>query len=124
LGGDPKQLLENPMSLKQLSSPPLSAVALASWFLGRQNPTPGATGFHNPNAPLATVEMLFSPSQPYTRPDSAEVLVEAATRANIAQGFERWLERAAAHDENVAVFYFCGHGVMQRLLATLGFWRR
>ncbi len=112
LGGDPKQLLENPMSLKQLSSPPVSAGALASWFLGRQGPAPAAVGFHNPNAPLATVEMVLSPSQAYTRPDGNEVLVEAATHANIIQGFVRWTDRAAHHDQNIAVFYFCGHGVI------------
>src|SRR5262249_36630297 len=112
LHGDPKLLLENPMSLKQLSSPPVAAKELASWFLGRQGAAPTAVGFHNPNAPLATVEMLLSPSQPYTRPNGGEVLVEGATRANIAQGFKHWSERAAANDQNVAVFYFCGPGVM------------
>jgi tetratricopeptide (TPR) repeat protein len=69
-------------------------------------------GFHNPNAPLATMEMLLSPSQTYTRPDGSDVLVEVATRDNIETGFELWLKRAAAHADNVAVFYFCGHGVM------------
>jgi tetratricopeptide (TPR) repeat protein len=111
LGGDPKQLLEDPMSLKQLSSPPVSAAALASWVLGRQGPSRVAAGFHNPNAPLATVEMLLSPSQSYMRTDGAQVSVEAASRPNIAQGFARWKERAAAHTDNAAVFYFCGHGL-------------
>ncbi len=111
LGGDPKQLLENPMSLKQLSSPPVAAKELATWFLGRQGPSPAEVGFHNPNAPLATVEMLLSPSQSYTLPGGDEVTVEAATRANIANCFKGWSEHTAAHDENVAVFYFCGHGL-------------
>ena len=111
LNGDPKLLLENTFSLKQLSSPPESARALATWFLGHQGPSPASAGFHNPGAPLAAVEMLLSPSQTYTRPDGSDVLVDPATRANIAQSFARWRERAAAHADNVAVFYFCGHGV-------------
>ena len=112
LGGDPKQLLEDPMGLKQLSSPPVSAAALASWFLGRQGPSGAAVGFHNPNAPLATVEMLLSPSQSYTGPGVAPVPVAAATRANIVQSFKLWKDRVAADPGNIAVFYFCGHGVM------------
>jgi len=99
------------MSLKQLSSPPESAKALASWFLGRQGPSPSAIGFFNPKAPLATVEMLLSPSQTYARPGGSNVLVDPATRGNIAQGFAHWKERAAANVDNTAVFYFCGHGV-------------
>jgi hypothetical protein len=113
LGGDPTRSLDDPMSLKQLSSPPESAKALASWFLGRQGgASPAPAGFHNPGAPLVTVEMLLSPGQTYTRPDGTPVPVEAATRANIARRFDFWSERAAAHADNVAVFYFCGHGVM------------
>ena len=80
------------------------------WFLGRQSPSPTAVGFHNPGAPLATVEMLLSPEQTYTLPDGTQIPVKASTRANIAQSFTRWKECAAAHDENIAVFYFCGHG--------------
>jgi Caspase domain len=110
LGGDPKRLLENPMSLKQLSSPPESARALANWFLERQGSLPATVGFHNSDAPLATVEMLLSPSQTYTRA-GGDVLVDPATRANIADGFARWKARASAHAGNTAVFYFCGHGV-------------
>ena len=112
LGGKGK-LLENPMNLRQLSSPPASAKALATWFLGREGSSAAALGFHNPKAPLATVEMLVSPNQQaYTLPDGKQLPVEAATRANIAQGFRDWVERAKAHADNVAVFYFCGHGVM------------
>jgi tetratricopeptide (TPR) repeat protein len=111
-GGERKKILANTMGLKQLSSPPVSAMALANWFLGRQRLVDTEIGFHNPNVPLATVEMLLSPRQPYARPDGSEVLVKTATNLNIAQGFKRWVERAAANDNNIAVFYFCGHGVM------------
>jgi hypothetical protein len=112
LGGEPKRLLEDPMGLRQLSSPPISATALANWFLARKSHSPANAGFHNVRAPLATVEMLLSPSQSYMRPDCAPVPVEAATRANIALAFECWKERVAGHSDNIGVFYFCGHGVM------------
>ena len=75
----------------------MSATALASWFLGRQGSSRAAVGFHNPNAPLATVEMLLSPSQSYMRPDGAEVSVEAATRKISRTRFDDWKERAAAN---------------------------
>jgi caspase domain-containing protein len=111
IGGKGK-VLEKTMGLKQLSSPPVSAAGLASWFLGRQGLSHAKVGFHNPNVPLATVEMLLSPSQSYTRPGGGDVLVETATNSNIVSAFDRWAERAAANDDNIAVFYFCGHGVM------------
>src|SRR5262245_47835847 len=101
LDGDPKKLLEDPMSLKQLSSPPESAKALGTWFLNRQSPSRATAGFHNPGAPLATLEMLLSPSRIFTRPDGSGVLVDPATRANIAECFACWLERTAAHPDNV-----------------------
>jgi hypothetical protein len=111
IGGKGK-VLEKTMGLKQLSSPPVSAEALASWFLGRQGLSHAQVGFHHPGAPLATMEMLLSPPQPYTQPGGSEVLIDTASNYNIAQGFDRWVERAAANDNNIAVFYFCGHGVM------------
>jgi tetratricopeptide (TPR) repeat protein len=100
------------MGLKQLSSPPVSAAALVSWFLGRQGSSGGAVGFHNPETPLATVELLLSPTQRYTGTGVAQVPVAAATHANIVQSFNLWKDRVVAHASNVAVFYFCGHGVM------------
>lgn len=111
LVGGKGTLLEDTMGLGQLSSPPVSAAALASWFLGRQGHSGAAVGFNNPDAPLATVEMLLSPAQSYAGPGLAEVPVAAATHANIVQSFKLWKDRVAAHDGNVAVFYFCGHGV-------------
>lgn len=110
LGGKGR-LIEDPMGLKQLSSPPVSAAALASWFLGRQDPSGAAMGFHNPNAELATVEILLSPAQSYTGPGVAQMPVSAATYANIVQSFNLWKDRIAAHTGNVGVFYFAGHGL-------------
>jgi putative sterol carrier protein len=111
LGGEADMLLADKFGMRQLSSPPVSAAALADWFLSGAG---GAQmqGFHNPAAPLGSVEMLVAPAQLYTRPDGAEIPVEAATRAAIARAFRAWRRRAASHPENISVFYFCGHGAM------------
>ncbi|MCP3722582.1 tetratricopeptide repeat protein [Paraburkholderia sp. CNPSo 3272] len=113
LGGDPARLMDKPMGLGQLSSPPLSAVALANWFVGRQ--VVGAQldegiGFHNPHAPLASVEMLVSPCLEYQCPDGTRLTVDAATRDHIVKGYRTWRARAKSNPGNIAVFYFCGHG--------------
>ena len=78
LGGDPEQRLRNPMGLSQLSSPPLSANALANWFLGRQAHAEAKHGFNNSKAPLASIEMLVSPPwQQGTRPRPHRYLLAA-----------------------------------------------
>ncbi len=100
--------LDRTMGLQQLSSPPASARAFADWFLGRGT----QPGFDNPDAPLATVEMLVSPTATYPSVDGAQVPVEAATRENIQRAYDAWIDRAKTHPASIAVFYFCGHGVM------------
>ena len=107
-GEDPR--LARDMGLTQLSSPPVSAKALATWFLTRHR---------NTSAPLATVELLLSPSQSFHSPGRATVPIEAATMANIAQAFNRWYERCDSHADNHAIFYFCGHGIEKGNLALL-----
>lgn len=113
LGGDPGRLLDKPMGLGQLSSPPLSAVAMADWFLRRQvfgAEVDDRVGFHNPHSPLASVEMLMSPYFSYKCPDGTIAAVDPATLNNIDACYGAWLERAKSHAGNIAVFYFCGHG--------------
>ncbi|MCP3722581.1 tetratricopeptide repeat protein [Paraburkholderia sp. CNPSo 3272] len=114
LGGDPSRLLDKPMGLGQLSSPALSALALANWFIGPRalgSPVDGHVGFSNPRAPLASVEMLVSPGLTYQCTDGTTAAVDSATRENIDARYGAWLERAKSHPGNIAVLYFCGHGV-------------
>ena len=80
LGGDPEKLLDEPLGLEQLTSPPVSAEALADWLVQRQCDAARGVGFNNPAAPLASVEMLLSPAQTYRRSDGTEVAVEEASR--------------------------------------------
>jgi hypothetical protein len=117
-GGDPKKRLDDTMGLKQLSSPPVSAQALAEWFTGR-HPN-GNPGFHNPTAPLASIEMLVSP--PWQPEDKAQphrcvldgdnaIAVDRATWENISACYGTWLKHVKGNPDNIGVFYFCGHGV-------------
>lgn len=96
--------------LGQLSSPPLSARALTDWFVAEMD---------NPDAPLGSVEMLLSPSQAYDLPDGRSAEVEAGTIDNIRRAFDAWFARCDRHEGNVAVFSFCGHGLMREVVALL-----
>jgi Caspase domain len=98
------------LRLGQLRSPPVSAKRLAEWMIESLDNTP----------PLGTVEVVTSPPttvDPGNGEYSTEV--ERATFANIKEAFNRWYNRCAEHPENVAFFYFCGHGVELDKLALL-----
>jgi len=95
--------LDNPMGLRQLTSPPISAKAFADWIL---------KNLYNPDAPLGSIELLLSPAGEYVQPQDGEQFpVEGATMENIKTAFDRWYNRCNFHKNNVAIFYFCGHGL-------------
>ncbi|ARX80730.1 MULTISPECIES: caspase family protein [Streptomyces] len=90
--------------LRQLTSPPLSARAFATWMIDQ---------YHDARRPLATLALLLSEAAPtpFVHPKTqAEHLVEPATIDNIVHAIEGWKDRGD-HDEARLVFYFCGHGV-------------
>ena len=111
---------EQNLGLGQLTSPALSARAIADWLLHE---------FDNQDAPLGTVELLISP--PYKpkrgrraprgvqRARRAARGVERATMANVSAAFRRWFDRCRARKKNVALFFFCGHGVRKTNLFLL-----
>lgn len=104
-GGDgPPVSANREYGLGQLTSPPISARAFASWML---------TNYENPKAPLGSLDMLLSenPSAQFALPRGQSATVEPATMANIKIAFKAWLRRCDSHPNNVAIFYFCGHGV-------------
>jgi hypothetical protein len=69
-----------------------------------------ARALNNPAAPLGTIELLTSPAQEFD--DNGHVTtVDPAMLANVVDSFDAWKGRCNANAENVAVFYFCGHGV-------------
>lgn len=95
----------------QLTSPPLSAAALADWFL---------TKHYNPDTPLGSVELLLSPNGYTPIPDAAQrlgvepggtVTVASATFDSIKRAAGRWFDRLNELRDNIGLFYFCGHGL-------------
>lgn len=94
--------------LGQLTSPPLSAVAVAEWLVKAPHQLW--------TAPLASVELLVSAG--------ADAVTADPTLANIKTAYRAWRTRARARPDNVALFYFCGHGLQsdaRRLLLTSDF---
>jgi hypothetical protein len=110
--GGSRPLTNNPLGLAQLSSPPVSVKAIIDWFLASLV-APGAAGFANPVTSLSSVEGLASADAPVSVASAGgAVQLEPATKDNIQDAFERWLDRLTSDDANIGVFYFCGHGVM------------
>ncbi len=92
--------------LIQLSSPPISARAMADWFIN---------SFEQPAKPLASVSLLVSEENPGSyqppRPAGAPpVSPPQAILANVKAAAAQWADRVGANKDNLAVFYFCGHG--------------
>ena len=92
--------------LTQLTSPCISAKAFCETVLS----------FDKPNASirwkqsLGSVELLLSPL-PQQIGNMADIPYDAATRVNIENAYREWKQRCNTHSENIAVFYFCGHGL-------------
>lgn len=99
--------------LGQLTSPPYSARALADWFTRQVNP--------NPDASLGSVELLISDplDQNYTLPNNKTCKINSATMRNIEQSFSDWYQRCDTNPQNIAIFYFCGHGLETENLILL-----
>ena len=98
------------MGLGQLTSSVKSAEAFAYWL---------TTKFTSSSAPLGSVELLLSPNS-YAPAGQPAQAVDRATLDNIKVAFKRWYDKCHAHDGNVALFFFSGHGLekeFQLLLA-------
>jgi hypothetical protein len=117
LGGEQRGKVVKDVPLSQLSSPPVSARAFADWLAAEHD---------CPAAKLGTVEMLLSPGGRYTLPDGAPEEeggsgkeVEAATWDNVKTAAGSWWRRCDTNPDNIALFYFCGHGLEVANLALL-----
>jgi Caspase domain len=106
LNGGGQTLTSDNDGMGQLTSPPVSARALAQWLI---------TSFRNPSKPLSTVELLLSEAAPapFDHPAQGPVAVNAATMANVVPALGDWFVRGNAHPDNLLLFYFCGHGISQ-----------
>ncbi|MBY5841305.1 caspase family protein [Rhizobium leguminosarum] len=98
-------------NLDQLTSPPISARAVADWFIEH---------FDNPDAPLGSVSLLISgDTSLYTRKDGHQIDVERADLRSVKAAIVAWERRISSHPDNIAVFYFCGHGISSGQKAAL-----
>ena len=100
----------------RLGSPPISARELASWMI--RNLGPSAAPRTSPT--LGSLELLISPTEDYLPPSAtAPIAVETAKLKNIRDAFRRWSQRCDKSKDNVALFYFCGHGLEHGLTLLL-----
>jgi len=116
-GSYPGLAAANGGGLEPLTSPILSAHAMARWFLSGEDAMPSGTGlasseaFYNPEAPLGSLAMLTSPSDAYTTPAGNTLQVDRPTLDNIRNAYSRWLSRLGNNPASRGVFHFCGHGL-------------
>ncbi|MFD4637864.1 caspase domain-containing protein [Lentzea sp. NPDC058436] len=93
-------------NFKPVAGPPPSARAVASWLVENQ----AGKSF----APLGSVELLVSGE-------------DSPTVENFRMAFERWYSRCDENEDNVALFFFSGHGCQKEgqliLLEDFGRWR-
>lgn len=94
----------------QLTSPPASARAFATWLLET---------YDNPTAPLATVELLLSDAEDQVfKNGDQDLTVEAATYANVSARINDWVGRST-NSSDLLLFFFSGHGISAGAQTTL-----
>ena len=89
------------MHLSQLTSPQHSAVAVKEWLIDDY-------AIHHAGVPLGSVELVVSPLSPAVVGDGS---LTPATMAGVTQAINGWFAKCNSHEENIAFFYFCGHGI-------------
>ncbi len=103
---EPAQLNSQVQMLGQLTSPPRSALAFRDFILELEQGNDMQLA-----QPLGSIEFLVSPSP--TEPDAGSPgeAFEDPTFANISQRYNEWRALCDQDPDNVAVFFFSGHGV-------------
>jgi hypothetical protein len=113
-GGDREMPGVKGFGLGQLTSPPRSAQAFASFLT--------TSRVHDWAAPLSTVDLLISTAPRDDEFTGTSGQYERPSRQLIQDAFDRWWDRCdAGGGANTAIFYFCGHGLQatnQVLLAS------
>ncbi|MFJ6000481.1 caspase family protein [Streptomyces sp. NPDC092370] len=88
------------LRLGQLLSPPLSAAAFGDWI---------ETELRHPGAELGSIDLLVSyapNSDPAHHRD-----VDMPSTGGVTTAVRQWKRRCDTHPGNVALFFFCGHGL-------------
>lgn len=91
----------DPLGLSQVTTPHYTALAIVNWLLSE---------YKNPRCPLGSIEVVISPPATIATPNGG-MQTESATKDQIAKAFAKWEQRCSAHRDNIAFFYFCGHGI-------------
>lgn len=86
----------------QLDSPPLSAAKFCRWLMNDMRPQARVLG---------SVEVLCSGPAHFVDATGQQVSPDRATMREVRKAAARWYAAAKSHPENLAIFYFCGHGV-------------
>jgi hypothetical protein len=112
LPGGKGNLCPSHQGMGQLSSPPVSAVEISRWLIEEYN---------NPECPLSSLDLLISaePKVNLTIQGVAQTSVEPAKMEEIKRAVKAWKERGDENEENIMIFYFCGHGIASGLLLSL-----
>jgi hypothetical protein len=110
-----------------LTSPRQSVDAMANWFLSGVDgmfPSvglPAEQAFHNPEAPLGSIEMLASPAHDYVTPLGQSKPVTRSVLINVREAYKRRLKRLGENPNSRGVlpisWPWVGDGVDQVLIA-------
>jgi len=85
----------------RLTSPPRSAAAFAQFVVGTLDS----------GRPLGTVDLYLSGADRITTDLGTKTGIDDATTPKVVAAIKSWAKRSRRHDDNVALFYFCGHGI-------------
>ena len=90
------------LGLGQVTTPHYTAMAIVDWLLAR---------FKHPTLVLGSIELLQSTRSESKLADGTMITADNATLANFKSAFRAWRKRCDACPGNLALFYFCGHGL-------------
>lgn len=94
-----------PLGLGQVTTPLWTSLAIVNWLM---------TDYTHPDKSLGSIEFVASAGPAdVVELNKAYAGVEPATMVNIVDAFERWQKRCASNPDNIAFFYFCGHGLQK-----------
>lgn len=93
----------------RLTSPPKSAQALTRFF---------DEEFDNPSAPLGSLAVLLSGTRGSGRRGD-RTTIEQPSMTNLTTAVRQWAQRCDRSEGNIAIFYFCGHGLARVDVALL-----
>jgi hypothetical protein len=100
LPGGSEEVDHDTVVTRQLQSPPRSALAVARWVRDEMR---------HPQAALGSVDVLLSSPKPLEDLDAAGL--ELSDTNAVVTAVKRWKALCSSDPSNVAVFFFCGHGI-------------